>query len=157
MKKNVLILVLVMLFGIGNIFAQDQKVAAAKKEADPKISEVILTTEMHCANCAEKVKKQLAYTKGVVDVQADYTKNAVYVKFRNDRTDNSKLIASLKEIGYEAKVYNPGCGACPHHQNGGSCNGHHEMQKTQAPAHQCSGEHKSAEHQCTESKVATKK
>ena len=137
-----------MLFSISNIFAQEQK-TAAKKEADPKISEVILVTEMHCANCAEKVKKQLAYTKGVIDVQADHTKNAVYVKFRNDRTDNNKLIASLKEIGYEAKVFTPGCGGCPHHQNGG-CSGHHEQNNAQAqPAHQCSGEHKDGDHHCS--------
>ena len=43
MKKNILILVLALLLGMGNAFAQEQK--AAKQ--NEKISEVILATEMH--------------------------------------------------------------------------------------------------------------
>ena len=131
MKKNILILVLALLLGIGNVFAQEQK--AAKQ--DTKISEVILSTEMHCQNCADKVAKQLAYTKGVIDVQANHEKNAVYIKYRNDRTDTEKLIASLKEIGYTATVYNAGH-QCPHAENGVCCGNHagcnhsQEAQKT---------------------------
>ncbi|MBR4582332.1 MAG: heavy-metal-associated domain-containing protein [Bacteroidales bacterium] len=131
MKKNILILVLALLLGIGNVFAQEQK--AAKQ--DTKISEVILSTEMHCQNCADKVAKQLAYTKGVIDVQANHEKNAVYIKYRNDRTDTEKLIASLKEIGYTATVYNAGH-QCPHAKNGAGCGNHagcnhsQEAQKT---------------------------
>ena len=128
MKKNILILVLALLLGIGNVFAQEQK--AAKQ--DTKISEVILSTEMHCQNCADKVAKQLAYTKGVIDVQANHEKNAVYIKYRNDRTDTEKLIASLKEIGYTATVYNAGH-QCPHAAccgNHAGCNHSQEAQKT---------------------------
>ncbi len=146
MKKNILILVLALLLGIGNAFAQEQK--AAKQ--DTKISEVILSTEMHCQNCADKVAKQLAYTKGVIDVQANHEKNAVYIKYRNDRTDTEKLIASLKEIGYSATVYNAGhnCSQCPH-AKAGACNGNHtgcnhaqEQQKSAG----CSGNHAGCNH-----------
>ena len=148
MKKNILILVLVMLFGMGNIFAQ---------EKDTKISEVILLTEMHCQNCADKVAKQLAYTKGVIDVQANHEKNAVYIKYRNDRTDTEKLIASLKEIGYTATVFNAGhnCSQCPH-AKAGACNGNHsgcnhaqqEQQKSGCSGNHagCSGNHTECQH-----------
>ena len=142
MKKNILILVLVMLFGMGNIFAQEQK--AAK---DTKVSEVILSTEMHCQNCADKVAKQLAYTKGVIDVQANHEKDAVYIKYRNDRTDTEKLIASLKEIGYTATVFNAGH-QCPH-AKAGACNGNHSgcnhaQQEQQKSG--CSGNHAGCSH-----------
>ena len=143
MKKNILILVLALLLGIGNVFAQEQK--AAKQ--NEKISEVILSTEMHCQNCADKVSKQLAYTKGVIDVQANHEKNAVYIKYRNDRTDTEKLIASLKEIGYDAKVFNAGH-QCPHAKNGACCGNHagcnhaQEAQKSSG----CSGNHEGCNH-----------
>jgi copper chaperone CopZ len=73
---------------------------------------------MECGNCANDVKKQLAYTKGVKYVETDYEKDLVVIKYRNDRTDVDKLIASLGEIKYAASVYNPGCssakkGCCP--------------------------------------------
>lgn len=137
-------MIIVMLFGMSNMYAQETKKVESK---DSKISEVILLTEMHCQNCADKVSKQLAYTKGVIDVQASHEKNAVYIKYRNDRTDESKLIASLKEIGYEAKVFNANHSGCPHSQ-GGACSGHHQQQNTQETTHQCSGNH-DANHQCS--------
>jgi len=144
MKKNILILVLALLFGMSNVFAQEQK--AAK---DTKISEVILSTEMHCQNCADKVAKQLAYTKGVIDVQANHEKNAVYIKYRNDRTDTEKLIASLKEIGYTATVFNTGhnCSQCPH-AKAGACNGNHAgCNHAQQEQHSgCSGNHAGCSH-----------
>ena len=170
MKKNILILVLALLLGIGNVFAQEQK--AAKQ--NEKISEVILSTEMHCQNCADKVAKQLAYTKGVIDVQANHEKNAVYIKYRNDRTDTEKLIASLKEIGYDAKVFNAGH-QCPHAKNGACCGNHagcnhgHEAQKSSGcgnhehhegcnhnhdaqKASGCSGNHTECQHKHEEKK-----
>jgi len=66
--------------------------------------EVILKTEMDCGNCASKVTKQLSFTKGVTDVKADYVKDEVWVKYRSDKTTPEKLISSLGEIGYDAKV-----------------------------------------------------
>ncbi|MCF0206013.1 MAG: cation transporter [Bacteroidales bacterium] len=157
MKKNILILVLVALFGISNVFAQDKKEA----KSDSKISEVILTTEMHCQDCADKVKKQLAYTKGVIDVQTNYEKNAVYVKYRNDKTNNDALIKSLKEINYDAKVMNTQCsGKCPHAQGGcgqhqqqaqpahncGSSCPHSQQAQPSNAEHKCSGDHKDCNH-----------
>ncbi len=142
MKKNILILVLVTLFAVTNVFAQ-------KKDDSAKISEVILTTKMHCADCADKVKKQLAYTKGVVDVQANHEKDAVYVKYRNDRTDNEKLIASLKEIGYDAKVFNA-ANKCPHSQGGACCGNHNaNHQKPCDGKAQAKPQEKAAEHKCS--------
>lgn len=138
-----------MLFGMGNAFAQEQK--AAKQ--NEKISEVILATEMHCQNCADKVTKQLAYTKGVVDVQANHEKDAVYIKYRNDRTNNEKLIASLKEIGFEAKVFNA-CGQCPH-SKGGACANKSGCCSQKEPAQKaapCNGNHSECQHKHNDAK-----
>lgn len=137
MKKSILIL-LVCVFALSNVFAQDKKVS---KDNNSKVAEVILSTEMHCANCADKVKKQLAYTKGVIDVQADHEKDAVYIKYRSDKTDSQKLIASLKEIGYDAKVFAQQH-QCQHAKQGGCSGDHSKCQQAKATAQPAHGEHK---------------
>lgn len=115
MKKAILISVVLLSFGLLNLSAQDQK---GQKESND--SEVTLSVKMHCGDCAEKVKKQLAYEKGVKDVNTDLEKQTVVVKYRNDKTDSEKLISSLSQIGYTAKVATTGCQA----QKSGCCAGH---------------------------------
>lgn len=117
MKKVILISIALIFTGMTSVFAQEM---TAKKEtkANANISEVTLSCSMECGNCAAAVKKQLAYTKGVKFVSTDFEKDLVVVKYRNDRTDNDKIIASLAEINYKATVYKPGCpnakkGCCP--------------------------------------------
>ncbi|MDD4216042.1 MAG: heavy-metal-associated domain-containing protein, partial [Bacteroidales bacterium] len=102
MKKTILILTVMLFAGITSMSAQEE----TKKEtkANSKISEVSLVCNMACNSCATKVKKQLAFTKGITDVQTDYEKDIVTVKYRNDKTDTDKIIASLAEIDYQAKV-----------------------------------------------------
>ncbi|MFW6302066.1 MAG: heavy-metal-associated domain-containing protein [Bacteroidales bacterium] len=96
MKKVMMITVSVIFFAFitTNLNAQD---------AD-NTGELILETEMDCGKCSGEVKKQLAFTKGVKDVKADFVKDEVWIKYRTDKTDSKKLIASLDEIGYKATV-----------------------------------------------------
>lgn len=96
MKRLILISVMFCLLGLFNLKAQEQKAV--------KDTEVAFSVAMHCENCAAKVKKQLAYTKGVKDVIVSLEKQEVIVKYRSDKTDTGKLITSLSEIGYEAKI-----------------------------------------------------
>lgn len=117
MKKVILIAAAIFFAGTASIFAQE---SPAKKEVkqNANISEVTLSCDQDCGNCSEKVKKQLAFTKGVKFVSADYEKDIVFVKYRNDRTDVDKIITSLAEIGYAAKPLAPSCpnqkkGCCP--------------------------------------------
>ena len=105
MKKSILVLTM-MFLAIVVVNAQDKNVKQVKK-ADSKISEVVLNCKMDCGNCVEKVKKQLSYTKGVTAVEVNHETDLVVVKYRHDKTDVDKLIASLGEIKYQASVYKP--------------------------------------------------
>ncbi|MFO7791305.1 MAG: cation transporter [Bacteroidota bacterium] len=96
MKKLMMIGLSLMIFAFVN--------TGVKAQDNDTNGEVILNCEMDCGACAGKVKKQLAYTKGVKNVKADYVKDEVWVKYRSDKTKPEKLIASLDEIGYEATV-----------------------------------------------------
>jgi copper chaperone CopZ len=118
MKKVILISLALIVAGLSSVYAQS---SIEKKDVkqNPKISEVTLSCKMECGNCADAVKKQLAYTKGVKFVSTDFEKDLVVVKFRNDRTDIDQIIASLAEIKYTATVYKPGCP----NANKGCCSG----------------------------------
>lgn len=102
MKKLIVLIVSVVLISGQIVFAQK-----SVQEDNSKISEVRLTTKMHCSDCALKIKKQLAFTKGVKYATADYETGIIYVQYRNDKTNVDKIIASLAEIGYNAKIYSP--------------------------------------------------
>jgi copper chaperone CopZ len=108
MKKVVLILSVVLFAGISDLMAQEETSSKEIKKNE-KISEVSLSCQMDCGNCSDKVKKQLAYTKGVKFVSTDFEKDVVVVKYRNDRTDVDKIIASLGEIDYKASVKKACC------------------------------------------------
>ena len=83
--------------------------ATATETSKKEVKEVVLSVGMHCQNCADKVIKQLSYTKGVKGVEADHAKNLVTVKYRTDKTTPEKLIASLKEIDFVATVQAKAC------------------------------------------------
>ncbi len=117
MKKVALILSVIIFAGISGLMAQEEtSTKEIKKNA--KISEVSLSCQMDCGSCSEKVKKQLAYTKGVKFVSTDFEKDVVVVKYRNDRTDVDKIIASLGEIDYKASVKKT---CCPGSVKTGGC------------------------------------
>lgn len=88
-----------------------------------KYAYTTLSVEMHCGDCANKVKTQLAYTKGVKEVTTDYVKNEVLVKYNTKKCSEQKLIESLAEINYTATVKGKECtkkkSGC-----GSSCGGH---------------------------------
>lgn len=107
MKKS--ILVLAAIFFVAVSISAQEKVEKKDVKQNDKISEVSLSCKMECGNCANEIKKQLAFTKGVKFVETDYEKDIILVKYRNDKTDIEKIIASLGEIKYTASVYSPGC------------------------------------------------
>lgn len=101
--KKLIVLVISFIFVSGQfLFAQK-----SAQDVDTKISECRLTAKMQCSDCALKIKKQLAFTKGVKYATADHETGIIYVQYRNDKTNVDKIIASLAEIGYEAKIYSP--------------------------------------------------
>lgn len=102
MKKIVILFLGIVFSTSGILFAQ-----RTTANEDSNYAEVRLTANMHCQDCAIKIKKQLAFTKGVKFASADYETKVIYVKYRKDKTSVDNIIKSLEEIGYEAKVYTP--------------------------------------------------
>lgn len=107
MKKSILILTAIIFALTTSLVAQET--AKPEKKKNKKISEVSLVCKMDCEKCANDVKKQLAFTKGVKVVETDHENNTIFIKYRNDKTDPVKIIASLAEIDYKATVKKSCC------------------------------------------------
>ncbi len=91
-KKNIIIVIVFLLVTIGS-FAQEKK-----------ITEIKLSCDIECQKCANKIKHQLAFTKGVKYIETNIEKQTVTIKYRTNKTDKNKILKSLQEIGYKAVI-----------------------------------------------------
>jgi len=70
-----------------------------------KTEEVKIQTNLHCASCKKKIEDHMAFERGVVAVSADVPTKIVTIKYRTNRTDEEKLIAAIRKLGYEAERF----------------------------------------------------
>lgn len=75
-------------------------VFAAK--ADKQV--VILSCDLHCQGCCDKIMKNIAFEKGVKDIVCDLKTKTVTVTFDAARTDVHTLLKAFDKIGKPAKV-----------------------------------------------------
>jgi len=94
--KRILLIMLCMVVAFPVAFAQN-----AKK--NPTETVTFLVKDMDCANCVKKVEKNIAYVRGVTDLKCDLPTKTVNVTYRTDRTDEKKLVAAFKKIGFAAE------------------------------------------------------
>jgi len=73
-------------------------------EAKTEKQTVTFSVAMHCENCKKKIERNLAYEKGVLDLETNLKANTVTVTYDTAKTDVKKLTEALKKIGFEATV-----------------------------------------------------
>ena len=76
-------------------------------EAKPEKKTVTFRVEMHCEKCKEKIERNLAYEKGVLDLEISLKDKTVAVTYDAKKTDEKKLTDALKKLGYEATILQP--------------------------------------------------
>jgi len=92
-------IVLIMLCAVCAFsLAHAQKVQKNAKET------VTFVVSMDCENCVKKIEKNIAFEKGVTDLQCDLPSRTVKVTYRTDKTTEKKLVTAFKKIGYEAEA-----------------------------------------------------
>lgn len=96
MKKTLTLMVAALLC-CATAFAKDLKVLVLKT-----------TPEVLNVESQTKVKNQLRLTAGVKKVEADFAAKQVMVTYDADKTDQKKILAGMKKIGYEATVVSDG-------------------------------------------------
>ena len=79
-------------------------VSVAAQAQTEKRKTVTFIVKMHCMSCQQKVERNIAYEKGVLDLKANFRDSTVIVTFNPARTDEKKLIEALKKLGFDATI-----------------------------------------------------
>ena len=66
---------------------------------------VVLSCDLHCQGCCDKIMKNIAYEKGVKDILCDLKTKTVTVTFDATKPDFPTLLKAFDKIGKPAKVY----------------------------------------------------
>ena len=75
---------------------------AASKKVQKE--EVVFVTSMDCHKCAEKVRENIAFEKGVLDLEVKLEDKTVRVVYNSAKTDPGKLAKAINKLGYTAEV-----------------------------------------------------
>lgn len=74
----------------------------SKKKGETK--EVTFHVHLHCNNCVKKVQENIAFEKGVKDLEVSLEGQTVRVKFDASKTSESVLKAAIEKLGYETDL-----------------------------------------------------
>ena len=65
---------------------------------------VVLSCDLHCQGCCDKIMKNIAFEKGVKDLVCDLESKTVMVTYDADKTDVPALLKAFEKIGKPAQV-----------------------------------------------------
>ena len=96
MRKNIFMTVMVCI--LCAVFCTPAFAAKADKQV------VVLSCDLHCQGCCDKIMKNIAWEKGVKDIVCDLKTKTVTVTFDNRKTDVETLLTAFDRIDKPAKV-----------------------------------------------------
>ena len=96
MNRNVFVIVLV--FVLGSLFF------AQSASAKPNKQVVVLSVDIHCQGCIDKIMKNIAFEKGVKDIVCDLDTKTVKVTYDANKTDVPTLLTAFEKIRKPARV-----------------------------------------------------
>lgn len=74
-----------------------------------KNERVLIAIEgMSCTSCATGIKAMLKRTPGVVSAEVSYERREADVEFDPSKTAPEKIVEAIANMGYKARVKNPG-------------------------------------------------
>lgn len=62
------------------------------------------TPVMHCQSCEDKIKGNMRFEKGVVNIETDRVKQTVTITYDPRKTNVETLQAAMKKIGRDTQV-----------------------------------------------------
>lgn len=75
---------------------------ATSASAKANKQQVTLYVDIHCQGCIDKIMSNIAYEKGVKDIQCDLNKKTVVVTYDANKTDVPTLQKAFAKIGKPA-------------------------------------------------------
>ncbi|OQX80149.1 MAG: hypothetical protein B6D64_03670 [Bacteroidetes bacterium 4484_276] len=82
-----------LIVNTGKMFAQEKK---------GKTETVEIKSSVVCGMCESKIKKELAFEKGVKGIEVDLETKVITVEFNPKKTDKEKIKKAITKIGYDA-------------------------------------------------------
>ena len=67
---------------------------------------VVLSVDLHCQGCCDRIMKNIAFEKGVKDIVCDLKTKTVTVTYDTNKTDLPTLLRAFDKIGKPATVKN---------------------------------------------------
>ena len=88
------------------IFVCALALVASATSSKPKTVKrtVVYASTVECKNCQKKVMENIAFEKGVKDIDVNLADRSVKVVFDESKTDTLTLAKAIRKLGYEAKV-----------------------------------------------------
>ena len=68
---------------------------------------VVLSCDLHCQGCCDKIMKNIAFEKGVKDLVCDLDTKTVTLTYDTTKTDLPTLLKAFEKIHKPAKVKEP--------------------------------------------------
>ena len=99
MKRNVFVTLLILV--LGSLFF------VPPVSAKPNKQTVVLSCDLHCQGCIDKIMKNIAFVKGVKDIVCDLDTKTVTVTYDANKTDVPTLLKAFDKIKKPAKVKEP--------------------------------------------------
>ena len=65
---------------------------------------VVLSVDLHCQGCCDKIMKNIAFEKGVKDIVCDLKTKTVTVTFDANKTDLETLLKAFEKINKPATI-----------------------------------------------------
>lgn len=65
---------------------------------------VVYSVGLHCNNCKKKIENNIAFEKGVKDLQVNLEEKTVTVTYRTDKTDSKKVKSAIEKLGYTVLI-----------------------------------------------------
>lgn len=84
------------------VFLGFSVISSHAQNNDRKPVTTVYSVNIDCQNCVDKITKELAFTRGVRDLQFSIENQTVAVIYRPDRLSKDVIEKKLKDLGYEA-------------------------------------------------------
>lgn len=78
--------------------------AQSKEKTNDKFSTIVLSSQISCQNCKNKIEKNIPFEKGVKDLKVDIEKKTVTITFRKDKNTAEALCAAVSKLGYKSVI-----------------------------------------------------
>ena len=85
--------------------ASSVSVNAETFEKKDKKEEITYLVSMSCKKCQKRIEDNIAFEKGVTNMEIDLPKKLVTIEYRTDKTSPAKLKEAFKKLGFTATPF----------------------------------------------------